>query len=71
MFSQKEKKAWRLVLMLLFNLKSVYPNTESPCPQLVFDQQIKMPMVKGWLWGRTLRVAQARMQGWEEKRRSP
>ena len=27
------------------------PNSEGPCPQLVFDQSIKMPVANGWAKG--------------------
>jgi hypothetical protein len=29
----------------------VFPNIEGPCPQLVFDQSIKMPAANGWAKG--------------------
>jgi hypothetical protein len=34
--------------MLLFNQEPLCPNADGPCPQLFFDQSIKMPEANGW-----------------------
>lgn len=37
-----------MVLLLGFNREPACPNAKGPCPQLVYDQSIKMPEVNGW-----------------------
>jgi len=34
--------------MIKFNQESVRPKAENPCPELVFDRSIKMPVDDGW-----------------------
>lgn len=48
--------------MLWFNWKSVFTDAEDPCPQLVFDQSVKMPTARGWAWGRVIKSCSGRTQ---------
>jgi hypothetical protein len=54
-----------LVLILFDLIGNLHvANAEGPCPPLVFDESIKMPVAKGWAngdrQGRTFRFTQAR-----------
>lgn len=48
---QSASICWGLVIILWFNREFACSNAEGPCPQLVFDEAIKMPAAYGWAKG--------------------
>lgn len=50
----------------MFDWESVFTDADDPCPQLVSDLLIKMPVVDDWAWGGTRRAVWVRCrENWE------